>query len=52
MVKSDNPFRYFNSSAEVIRLVVRMYVKYLLSLRDAAVAVLGGHLDVEWEALD
>jgi hypothetical protein len=29
-----NPFRCFNSSPEVIRLVVRMYVKYPLSLRN------------------
>ena len=29
-----NPFRYFNSSPEVIRLVVMMYVKYPLSLRN------------------
>src|ERR1700760_581029 len=28
-----NPFRYFDSSPEVIRLVVMMYVKYPLSLR-------------------
>ena len=28
-----SPFRYFNSSPEVIRLVVVMYVKYPLSLR-------------------
>ena len=28
-----NPFRYFNSSPEMIRLVVMMYVKYPLSLR-------------------
>ena len=28
------PFRYFNSSSEVIRLVVMMYVKYPLSLRN------------------
>ena len=28
-----NPFRYFNSSPEVIRLVVMMYVRYPLSLR-------------------
>jgi hypothetical protein len=27
-----NPFRYFNSSPEVIRLVVMMHVKYALSL--------------------
>jgi putative transposase len=34
MAKSDNPFRYFNSSPEVIRLVVMMYVRYPLSLRN------------------
>ena len=30
----SNPFRYFNSSPEVIRLVVMMYVKCPLSLRN------------------
>jgi putative transposase len=30
----SNPFRYFNSSPEIIRLAVMMYVKYPLSLRD------------------
>src|SRR6201996_4395006 len=29
-----NPFRYFNSSPEVIRMVVMMYVRYPLSLRN------------------
>jgi putative transposase len=29
----NNPFRYFNSSPEVIRLTVMMYVRYPLSLR-------------------
>ena len=29
-----NPFRYFNSSPEVIRLVVMMYVRYPFSLRN------------------
>ena len=28
-----NPFRYFNSSPEVIRLAVMLYVRYPLSLR-------------------
>ena len=28
-----NPFRYFNSSYEIIRLVVMMHVRYPLSLR-------------------
>ena len=26
--KPENPFRYFNSSPEVIRLVVLMYVRF------------------------
>jgi len=34
MSKADNPFRYFNSSPEVIRLVVMMYVRFPLSLRN------------------
>ena len=29
-----SPFRYFNSSPEVIRLVVMMYVRFPLSLRN------------------
>jgi putative transposase len=31
--KPQSPFRYFNSSPEVIRLVVMMCVRFLLSLR-------------------
>jgi putative transposase len=31
---TPNPFRYFNSSPEVIRLAVMMYVRYPLSLRN------------------
>jgi putative transposase len=29
-----NPFRYFNSSPQVIRLAVMMYIRYPLSLRE------------------
>jgi putative transposase len=32
--RPDNPFRYFHSSPEVIRLVVMMYVRFPLSLRN------------------
>ena len=32
--KPESPFRYFNSSPEVIRLVVLMYVRFPLSLRN------------------
>ena len=34
MTQPKNPFRYFDSSPEVIRLVVMMYVRYPLSLRN------------------
>jgi len=30
-----NPFRYFNSSPEIIRLTVMLYILYPLSLRQA-----------------
>lgn len=32
--KAVSPFRYFNSSPEIIRFVVMMYVRYPLSLRN------------------
>ena len=34
MTTPANPFRCFNSSPEVIRLVVMMYVRFPLSLRN------------------
>lgn len=34
MTAPKNPFRFFDSSPEVIRLVVMMYVRYPLSLRN------------------
>ena len=34
MSRADNPFRYFNSSLEIIRLVVMMYVRFPLLLRN------------------
>jgi putative transposase len=34
MSKADNPFRYFHSSPEIIRMVVMLYVRYPLSLRN------------------
>ena len=34
MAGSTNPFRYFDSSPDVIRLVVMMYLRSLLSLRN------------------
>ena len=32
-LEMQNPFRYFNSSPEIIRLTVMMYVRFPLSLR-------------------
>jgi putative transposase len=32
--RPDNPFRYFHSSPEVIRLVVMIHVRFPLSLRN------------------
>jgi putative transposase len=34
MTKAANPFRCFNSSPEVIRMAVMLYVRYPLSLRN------------------
>ena len=34
MSKAENPFRYFHSSPEIIRLVVMLYVRFPLSLRN------------------
>jgi putative transposase len=34
----QNPFRYFNSSPEVIRLAVMMYIRYPLSAVAAALS--------------
>ena len=46
-----NPFRYFNSSPEVIGLVVMMYVKYPLSLRNGEMRYLWRAVDHEGEVL-
>ena len=32
-MQNHSPFRYFNSSPDIIRLAVMMYVRYPLSLR-------------------
>lgn len=33
-MKNHNPFRYFKTSSEIIRLTVMMYVRFPLSLRN------------------
>jgi putative transposase len=51
MTKPANPFRYFNSSPEVIRLVVMMYVKYPLSLRNVEDLLAERGIDISYETV-
>src|SRR5579871_6440104 len=51
MAKPENPFRYFNSSPEVIRLVVMMYVKFPLSLRNVEDLLAERGIDVSYETI-
>ncbi len=44
-----NPFRYFNSSPEVIRLAVMMYIRYPLSPRQVEDLLFErGHCQINW----
>ena len=47
----SNPFRYFNSSPEVIRLVVMMYVRYPLSLRNVEDLLAERGIDISFETV-
>ena len=47
----SNPFRYFNSSPEVIRLVVMMYVRYPLSLRNVQDLLAEHGIDISHETV-
>jgi putative transposase len=44
--KPASPFRYFNSSPEVIRLVVMMYVRFPLSLRNVEDLLIERGIDI------
>ncbi len=46
-----NPFRYFNSSPEVIRLAVMMYVRYPLSLRQVEDLLFERGIDICYETV-
>src|SRR5215217_4235184 len=46
-----NPFRYFNSSPEVIRLAVLLYVKYPLSLRNVEDLLAERGIDISHETV-
>ena len=47
----SNPFRYFNSSPEIIRLTVLMYVRYPLSLRNVEDLLAERGIDVSHETV-
>ena len=47
----NNPFRYFNSSPEVIRLAVMMYIRYPLSLRQVEDILLERGIDISHETV-
>ena len=47
----SNPFRYFNSSPEIIRLAVLMYVKYPLSLRNVEDLLAERGIDISHETV-
>jgi putative transposase len=49
--KSVNPFRCFNSSPEVIRLVVMMYVRFPLSLRNVEDLLFERGIDISHETV-
>ena len=49
--KPASPFRYFNSSSEVIRLAVLMYVKYPLSLRNVEDLLHERGIDISYETV-
>ena len=47
----NNPFRYFNSSPEVIRLAVMMYIRYPLSLRQVEDILFERDMDMSHETV-
>ena len=47
----SNPFRYFNSSPEIIRLVVMMYVRYPLPLRNVEDLLAERGIDISHETV-
>ena len=49
--KPASPFRYFNSSPEVIRLVVMLYVRFRLSLRNVEDLLFERGIDISHETV-
>jgi putative transposase len=46
-----NPFRYFNSSPEIIRLTVMMYIRYPLALRQVEDLLFERGIDISHETV-
>jgi hypothetical protein len=51
LASGHNPFRYFDSSPEVIRVVVMMYVRYPLSLRSVEDLLAERWIDISHETI-
>jgi putative transposase len=51
MSKADNPCRYFNSSPAVIRLVVIIYVRFPLRLRNVEDLLFERGIDISHETV-
>lgn len=51
MSDKSNPFRYFNSAPEVIRLVVTMYIRFPLSLRNVEDLLFERGIDISHETV-
>ena len=49
VARSPNPFLWFDSSPEVIRLVVMMFVRYPLSLRNVGDLLFERGIDIRHE---
>ena len=50
-MKNQNPFRYFKTSPEIIRLAVMLYVRFPLSLRNVEDLLHERGIDVSHEAV-
>ena len=48
---TENPFRYFKTSRDVIQLAVLMYVRYPLSLRNVEDLLYGRRIDMTHESV-
>jgi putative transposase len=49
--KPPTPFKRFNSSPEIIRLVVMMYVRFPLSLRNVEDLLFERGVDISYETV-